>query len=273
MIRIFLLSSLITVSAFGAEIESFPAGVRLSFSIKPSIKFSLNALAPSLLWISASSPELRTVKISTREENIIVDDITNSMECAVPIYASGPVDVEIITTGKSGSSPVIVTSFYGVGEIVDTFIPPLASVQRAVIAESEPIKNILETSSVKNVQSIILEEQKNISVNSNTVELKPEINHSEVFLRLFAGDWHTGKFDSIADVKTFRVYIPNRSAFTVKAAGDCGIRIQSEKGELDKTIERSGELKTIFVSSPSDGYYLISLKGEGSFGIEVEVER
>ncbi|MBL4888606.1 MAG: fibronectin type III domain-containing protein [Candidatus Lindowbacteria bacterium] len=95
--------------------EKLPAGTRISLASQPELKFELAAEGSSILWISVQGHEITELTVSCNEASASVIGDGNRAEVVLPISRSGVVKV---TVHSSGKGRILVTTAYGVGQIV-----------------------------------------------------------------------------------------------------------------------------------------------------------
>ncbi len=291
-IPVFLLCASLPALGSGAApvaAEIFPAGARLSFPDQSLVTFKINAAGPSVLWVTASCPALQSLAVSSGEAMAVVEDAAGSAECVIPIHAAGLVEVTVRTRGDGRGAPVILTSYYGIGDIRDTVIEParaasapapVAPVPPAVstppASSPAPASPATPAPSAAPAVATATSPAPPVAASSpprETVSPPPpgSIDHRAPAVTLGTGEWKTGSFPSAGAVVTYRVYVPNRLGFSVHVAGSCAFRVQAERGAFDRSEKEGSEGRIVNVAAPTDGHYLVSLKGEGSYGLKVEV--
>lgn len=253
-LSVFLLF-LITLSANAQEI--YPAGTRLSFSSDGEKRLHLRAVGPSVLWIRVEGGGLSSITASSSVATASSFLFGGWGEIILPVYESG--DIEVVVRSTPGTRAVL-ASFYGVGDVVPALpVAPQAPVV-PLISPPQPVEPPMTHPDVVVIEPVA-----------------PPRDETPVPLNdfrrsLFFGETVMGSNASTA-VETFRVYIPNRDAFRLVLTGDYDARIVSEATGAEWNVFGAGPLKALTVPPPTDGYYLVSIRGAGMYSLRAESVR
>jgi hypothetical protein len=272
-------------SALGATalsvvaMERFPVGVRIALPATPTMRFEIEASGPAVLSVTAESRDLRRLTIATGEALVEATAVDGRASCFIPVYSSGTVEVRIETSG--GATPVLVTTSYGLGEVVRTAIQapqPSAptSVATSVAVPTPPIPPPTAVAASPVVVPVAIAPPVP-SVEPRAPQTPPAPSSAAIAFpsalkMIFAGEEVRGQLTD-GMTEGFRFYIPNRLGFTVTIEGTLEARLAAEHGALNISDLSSTTPKRLVVAAPNEGHYRLAVRGKGTYRILVEALR
>jgi hypothetical protein len=265
------------VALSSAAVERFPVGVRIALPATPSMRFEIEATGPAVLSVTAESRDLRRLAIATGEALAEATAVDGRASCFIPVFSSGTVEVRIETSG--GATPVLVTTSYGLGEVVRAPIPtPQPSVPAPVATPlPEPVKPVATAPTAPAPPPPEVEPDRPPPTTSPEAIVPPApppaaIAFPNALKMIFAGEDVRGQLTD-GMTEGFRFYVPNRLGFTVMIEGSLEARLAAEQGALDVSDISSTTPKRLVVSAPNEGHYRLAVRGKGAYRILVEALR
>lgn len=253
-----LVSLLAFLSAHNADI--YPAGSRIALEIRNERHITIAAAGPSILWVRGEAPGLTMLRVRTGDVISSSPAVNGVAECIVPVYTAG--SVAVLLNAAPLESQVVVTSFYGVGEAVGT--APLMPPPLAAPGPMEPAVPIAPT--IDQTPAVVVPQPPPAA----TPPIQPsDIPVNELKRSLFFGDVQNGTMAG-QGVETFRVYVPNREAFSVIVTGSYGVRVISEATGAEFGAPAGGSAKSVRITAPTEGYYIISIGGTGPWTVQAQ---
>jgi hypothetical protein len=295
-----------------AEMSVYPAGTRIAVPAAPETRFRIAAEGPAVLWIRAESPHLLKLKVESAEAAAWVEAADGWAECVVPVYEAGTVDVMLTAQGMGGHIIVTTSYGIGTNWDAATVnrairmlsasappaaVPPPASAvpqpPPPVAPPPAPTEPVIQERPTPPAPAAVTPAPPVAPPAASTpppapppaqpppppAAAHPQVSREIPFLTnpasLSIGELAMGSLPESGEpgLATYRVYIPNNLGFSVFVNGRVHVRVRAVDSISEMGDYSAATQKVIRFPAPSESWYLISLRGFGSYGVTVETNR
>lgn len=254
---------LLTLLAAPASASPFPVGTRVSVPADRVVSVDLVVDGPSVLWVTAEAPGLRSLRVTGMDASVQVFAIAGRAEATLPLYAPGRVTVECV---NDFGGRLLIHSAYGVGSVVtmgELMALPPPPPAPAVVAPPKPAPAPKAETPVDTAPKV----DTTPPPPPAPLKLAPVVRTNQLYFR----ENVSGVLTTLDPVASYRFYVPANTAFSVQVYGGSAARLSSGDNSFDQTGYGLGP-KNFAVAAPDDKYFFVTVSGNGPYRISVNAQ-